>query len=76
MANKIKGFWFGANGCEYMAFEGGTNVFEFDCGAFPSPPNRIFSIKERIDTYQKFKEVINNRHKTVKLEIRMIDVQY
>ena len=54
----IKAFWFGANGCEWVAWKGSHQVFVYPCDKHPQPPHRIIQHDKRIETLEDFTDAI------------------
>jgi hypothetical protein len=55
----LMAFWFGANGCEYIAFKGSHQILEFPCYKYPNPPTRIIQHTERIETLEDFNNALD-----------------
>ncbi len=56
----LNAFWYGANGCEYIAFKGSHHIFEFPCDKFPGPPTRVIQYTNRIETLEDFENALDN----------------
>lgn len=53
-------FWMGANNCEYIAWKGSHQVFEYHCDTYPAPPVRIIQHDKRIETLEEFNAALEN----------------
>jgi hypothetical protein len=56
----LSAFWYGANGCEYVAFKGSHQILEFPTWEYPKPPTRIIQHTERIETAEEFDRALNS----------------
>ncbi|OZB99081.1 hypothetical protein CJP46_02665 [Paenibacillus sp. XY044] len=50
----MQAFWFGANGCEYVAWKGSHQIYVYPTDEYPSPPSYIIQHKKRIETLEEF----------------------
>lgn len=50
----INAFWYGANGCEYVAFKGSHQIFVFPTWEYPNPPSEIIQHTDSIETLEDF----------------------
>lgn len=53
-SDRIHAFWFGANGCEYVAWKGSHQIYVYPTDEYPSPPSYIIQHKKRIETLEEF----------------------
>lgn len=56
----LNAFWYGANGCEYIAYRGSHHVFVYPCHKHPEPPSEVWQFTRRIETLEDFNEALNN----------------
>ena len=59
-SEKIYAFWFGANGCEYIAWKGAFQIMVYPTHEHPNPPSKVLISNERIETLEQFSNVLNN----------------
>lgn len=57
-SDNINAFWFGANGCEWIAWKGSHQIFEYPCDFYPNPPSRIIQHDKMIETLEDFTEAM------------------
>lgn len=57
-SDNIKAFWYGANGCEWIAWKGSHHVFVFPCEEYPEKPDMIVEHIERIESVEEFTKAI------------------
>lgn len=55
---KLNCFWFGANDCEWIAWNGSNQVFVYPCDEYPNPPSKIIQHTERIESLEDFTRAI------------------
>lgn len=56
----LSAFWYGANGCEYIAWKGSHQIFEYPTWEYPSPPERVIQHTTRIETLADFTDALNS----------------
>jgi len=56
--DNINCFWYGANGCEYIAWKGSHHVFVFPTWEYPKPPSEIIQHNTRIETVEEFEKAL------------------
>ncbi|EOO41625.1 hypothetical protein IIU_00364 [Bacillus cereus VD133] len=52
-------FWYGANGCEFIAWKGSHQIFVYPCDEYPNPPSEIIQFSERIETIDDFRMALD-----------------
>lgn len=57
-SDKIQAFWFGANGCEYVAWKGSRQIYVYPTDEYPNPPTYIIQHEERIERLEDFDEAL------------------
>ncbi|MBM7598225.1 hypothetical protein JOC34_000582 [Virgibacillus halotolerans] len=58
---KLQIYWAGYNGCEYIAYKGSHQIFEYPTWEYPSPPSRIIQHNERIESEDDFESALDSR---------------
>ena len=53
-------YWEGANGCEYMTWQGMHQVFIMPSDKYPFPPSQVIQYHKRITSYADFRDALNN----------------
>lgn len=56
----LKAFWFGTNGCEFVAWYGSHQVFVYPCDEYPNQPSQIIQHDTRIESLAEFTKALNN----------------
>jgi len=59
----LSAFWFGANGCEFIAFKGSHQIFVYPCDEHPNPPSEVWHYHEKINTAEQFDDALDNHIK-------------
>lgn len=57
---KLKVFWQGGNGCEYIAWKGSHQVFVYPGWEHPAPPSEVIQHTKRIETLEDFDDALDN----------------
>ena len=57
-SEKIQAFWFGANGCEWVAWKGSNQIFVYPGEKHPAPPQQIIHFPERLENVEDFTEAM------------------
>ncbi|MBX6360513.1 MAG: hypothetical protein IRZ03_10600 [Acidobacterium ailaaui] len=57
-SNTLNTFWYGANGCEFIAFKGSYQILVFPTDEYPKPPSQIIHHTDKIETLRDFNEAL------------------
>lgn len=71
----INAFWFGANGCEWVAWKGSHQIFVHPCDRYPHPPVGVIQHTKRIENLEDFTEAMNEGN-YYKAKYTMADMPY
>jgi len=59
----LSAWWFGANGCEFVAWKGSPEIAVYPCDNYPELPTHFIKSDKRIETLEDFDFVLNNGEK-------------
>lgn len=59
-SNTLNAWWYGANGCEYVAWKGSHEIAVYPCDDYPNLPTSFIQGDRRIETLEDFDYVLNN----------------
>lgn len=56
--DRLNAFWFGANGCEHIAFKHSHTIFIYPIWEHPNPPSEIIHYHKPIETVEDFDDAL------------------
>jgi hypothetical protein len=59
-SESIKAFWFGANNCEWIAWNGSNQIFVYPSQDYPKLPKQVIQHDKRIESIEEFTNAMNN----------------